>query len=249
MLKLYRGENGIRQDAEDIDPDRWLDEGELTEIREAPLGKMERRSIEPSVNQRKPEIPPEPALEIQIVSEDLEEIAVREGIHERIQAEIHHEDKEVEARAEEMLEVPPEWSEVPDLKMEYKEVLLEAQGSTKQKRDEVAQGRRKQHKEDDIQPENCGNSPTVSQRTQNSEGFYSEGWNEVPQEKDEWQAPDKLQRILQMVFRGEDLEINSVGYGSISNSCTQHQGGGCSVAEKAESPTQPLRLDRQRRLA
>ena len=29
---------------------------------------------------------PEPALEIQIVPEDSEEIAVREGIHERIQA-------------------------------------------------------------------------------------------------------------------------------------------------------------------
>ena len=59
MLKLYRGEDGIRQD-----PDRWLDKGELTELLEAPLGKAERRHIEPSVDQRNPEIPPEPALEI-----------------------------------------------------------------------------------------------------------------------------------------------------------------------------------------
>ena len=80
----------------------------MTERQEAPLVEVERRPIEPSVDQRNPEIPPEPTLEIQIVPEDPEEIAVREGIFERIQEEIHHEDKEAEARAEEMLEVPPE---------------------------------------------------------------------------------------------------------------------------------------------
>ena len=88
------------------------------ELPEAPLGKEERRPIEPSVDQRNPEIPPEPALEIQIVPEDPEEKGVREGIHERIQAEIHHEDKEAEARAEEMLEIIPEWNTVPDMMME-----------------------------------------------------------------------------------------------------------------------------------
>ena len=95
------------------------------ELPEAPLGKEERRPIEPSVDQRNPEIPPEPALEIQIVPEDPEEIALSEGI----QAEIHHEDKEAEARAEEMLEVPPEWNEVPDMMMEDEEVLPKAKGS------------------------------------------------------------------------------------------------------------------------
>ena len=75
---------------------------------EAPLGEAERRPIEPSVDQRNPELPPEPELEIQIVPEDPEEIAVSEGIHKRIQAEIYHEDKEAEAMAEVMLEVPPE---------------------------------------------------------------------------------------------------------------------------------------------
>ena len=50
-------------------------------------------------------------------------MAVREGIHERIQAEIHQGNKEEEARAEEMLEVPPEWNEVPDLMMEEEDVL------------------------------------------------------------------------------------------------------------------------------
>ena len=110
MWKLNRGEDVIRQDPEDVDPDRWLDKGELRELPEAPLGEAERRPIEPSVDQRNLEIPHKPALEIQIVPEDPEEIAVREGIHKNIQAEIHHEDKEEEARAEEMLEVPPEWN-------------------------------------------------------------------------------------------------------------------------------------------
>ena len=157
-------------------------------------------------------------------------IAVREGVHKRIQAENHHEDKEGEATAEEMLEVPPEWNEVPDLMMEDKDVLPEAEGSTKRKRDEVAQGRRKRRKEDDIRPEKRVHFPTVCWRTQNTGGFYSEDWNEVQQEEDEWQAPDKWQRILQMVFRGEGLKINPVGYRSMSSSCIQHQGGGCSVS-------------------
>ena len=66
------------------------------------------RSREPSINWRDPEIPPESALEIQVIPEDPEEIALREEIHERIQAKIHHEDKEAETTAEEMLEVPLE---------------------------------------------------------------------------------------------------------------------------------------------
>ena len=37
LLKLYRGEDVVGQEPEDIDPDRWLDKGELTELLEAPL--------------------------------------------------------------------------------------------------------------------------------------------------------------------------------------------------------------------
>ena len=44
VLKLYRGDDVICQDPEDIDPDRWFDEGELTELPEAPLGEAEMRS-------------------------------------------------------------------------------------------------------------------------------------------------------------------------------------------------------------
>ena len=46
ILKLYHGEDVIHQDPEDIDQDLWLDEGELTALPEAPLGKAERRSQE-----------------------------------------------------------------------------------------------------------------------------------------------------------------------------------------------------------
>ena len=101
-------------------------------------------------------------------------MAVREGIHERIQAEIHQGNKEEEARAEEMLEVPPEWNEVPDLMMEEEDVLPEATGSTKRRRDEISRGRRKRRKEDDIRLEKHGHLPTVYLRIQNPKGFYSE---------------------------------------------------------------------------
>ena len=69
-------------------------------------------------SQRTPEIPPEPDLEIQIITEYPEGLAVRERINKRIQAEIHPKDKEAEVMAEEMLEVSLEWNEVPDLIME-----------------------------------------------------------------------------------------------------------------------------------
>ena len=34
VLKLYRGEDVISQNPNDIDPNQWLDEGELTELLE-----------------------------------------------------------------------------------------------------------------------------------------------------------------------------------------------------------------------
>ena len=95
------------------------------------------------MDQRDPEISLVTELEIQVIPEDLEEIAVREGVHKGIQAEIHHEDKESEATAEEMLDVPPEWNEVPDLMMEEEDIQPATEGGFKQKIDEVARGRRK----------------------------------------------------------------------------------------------------------
>ena len=112
----------------------------MTELPEAPLGEAERRSREPFVNWRDPERPPEPELEIYVTTENIEQVAVREGVHERIQAEILHGDKEAESTAEEMIEVPPEWNEVPDLMMEEEDFRPATVGATKQKRDEVAGG-------------------------------------------------------------------------------------------------------------
>ena len=37
MLKLYRGEDVVRQEPADVDPDLWVDEGELTELPEIPV--------------------------------------------------------------------------------------------------------------------------------------------------------------------------------------------------------------------
>ena len=100
VLKLYRGEDVIRQNPEDIDPDQWLDEGELT--------KADNGSY----------------LEIPIIPEEPDTIAMRGGIHEIIQAEIQHEDKEAEAMVKEMLDAPPVWNEVPDLMMETKDCRM-----------------------------------------------------------------------------------------------------------------------------
>ena len=54
--------------------------------------------------------------------------------------------KEVEAREEEMLGVPPEWKKVPDLMMEEKDVIPKAMGSTKRRRDESSRGQKKEGK-------------------------------------------------------------------------------------------------------
>ena len=52
VLKLYHGEDVICQDPEDTDLDRWVNEGELMKLPDEPLGKEERRSMEPPVDQR-----------------------------------------------------------------------------------------------------------------------------------------------------------------------------------------------------
>ena len=103
-------------------------------------------------------------------------MAVREGIHERIQAEIYHEDKEREAQAEEMLDRPPEWNEAEDLIWEDGDIFPEGLRQKKGKRDEISQGRRKRKKEDNIRAEKREHSSTLSCRLRNPEGFYSEDW-------------------------------------------------------------------------
>ena len=81
-----------------------------------------------------------PSLEIPISPEEQGTIAVREGIHKRIQAEIQHKAREVKAMVEEMLDAPAAWNEVPDLILETKDGRMILAAATKQKRDEVAPG-------------------------------------------------------------------------------------------------------------
>ena len=154
-----------------------------------------------------------------MITEEPEVIAERETVHERIQAQIQHEDKEAEVAEEVMLDIPLEWHAVPDLVMEDEEKLII-----------MTRGCRKWPKEDDIHPEKCEHTPKVSRRACNPEGFYSKDWDGSKKEEDEWQIPDKWQRISQMVFLGGCPEINPEVIGDISRSCTQHQGGRCRVS-------------------
>ena len=61
-----------------------------------------------------------------------------------------------------------------------------------------------------------------------TQGFYAEECSEDKQEEDGWQAPDKLQRISNMVFLNGVQEVPWVKDGVLS-SPLQHQGGGCSL--------------------
>ena len=116
--------------------------------------------------------------------------------------------------------------------MEDGDILPENMRPDKQRRDEISQGQRKRRKEDDILAEKREHSPTVSRRIQNPEGFYSEDWDEDKQEEDEWQIPDKFQKISQMVFPIGILESHPVGDGVLSSHRVKHQGGGCSILEE-----------------
>ena len=71
-----------------------------------------------------------------------------------------------------MLEEILEGNEVSNLRLGDEHFLLEAEGYTKQKREEVALGRIKRQKEDDIGPEKSLHLPSASRRTQNPERFY-----------------------------------------------------------------------------
>ena len=138
VLKLYRGEDLVRQEPEDVDPDGWVDEGQLTELPDISLRVRDRVYMETVPGPRSPEIPTESTIDVQVIPDDPEEMAVREGIHERIQAEMHHGNKEIEARAEEMLRIPPEWNSVPDLMMEEGDILPEDSRPDKRKIDEIS---------------------------------------------------------------------------------------------------------------
>ena len=114
-------------------------------------------------------------------------------------------------KAEERLKVCVEVDKVSDLRLEDEDLLREAEGDTPQK-------------EDEIRPERSLHLPSTSRRTHNPERFDSEDCSEVQQEGEEWQLPDEWRRILKMVFRSRDIEINPMGGGCISNSVLNTKG-------------------------
>ena len=90
VLKLYRGEDVVPQEPDDVDPDGWVEEGELTELPEIPVGERDRLFMETRPDAVNLEVTMEPYLEVPMILDNPKEMAVREGIHERIQAEIYH---------------------------------------------------------------------------------------------------------------------------------------------------------------
>ena len=66
--------------------------------------------------------------------------------------------------------------------METEEGRFIQEAATKRKRYEVACGWRKGRRKDEFRPEKCEHSPTVTLRTQNPSGFYSEDWDESQQD-------------------------------------------------------------------
>ena len=79
-----------------------------------------------------------PDADIPMILDSPEEMEMREGIHERIQAEIHQEDREEAFQAEERLNAPPGWNNVEDLIMEYREILKENTRPEKRRREEIS---------------------------------------------------------------------------------------------------------------
>ena len=93
VLKLYRGEDVVQQEPADVDPDGWVEEGELTELPEIPVGERDRLFMETRPDAVNLKVTVELDLEVPMILDNPEKMAVREGIHERIQAEIYHEDR------------------------------------------------------------------------------------------------------------------------------------------------------------
>ena len=65
-----------------------------------------------------PVLPAELDFEVPMLPENPEVVAMKESIHERIQAKMYHKIKEAEAMSEEQLEALLGWNEVPDLMMD-----------------------------------------------------------------------------------------------------------------------------------
>ena len=86
---------------------------------------------------------------------------------------------------EEQLDAPSQWNEVPELMMDSGTEEGMPEATIKRKEEEVARDRRKLWREDNIRADKREDS---------------EDWGEDQQDKDDWEVPDKGQRISPMVF-------------------------------------------------
>ena len=151
VLKLYWGEDVVRQNLEDVDPDQGrLDEGELTELLQISIEEAEVGLREQPEDQRRPELYPKPDLDIPILPKDAVE--------------------------EVMLEIPPEWNAVPDLIMEEEEGMMITEADTKQKRDKV--GGNGGRKRISIR-RNVNIHPGYLREHKTQQDFFSEDWDEL----------------------------------------------------------------------
>ena len=150
VLKLYRGEDVVRQYADDVDPDQYVEDGEFTVLPEVPWKEPERAYLETGYKAHVPEPPIEQEVGMDLVDTP-EDVAEREGIHERIQSEMLNEEKEKVVQAEEMLEPPPVWNEVPDLILDDGDILPEDLRPEKRKTEEISRAQRKRRHKEDLQ--------------------------------------------------------------------------------------------------
>ena len=80
VLKLYRGEDVVRQNPDDVDPDHYAEEGDLTELPEIPRREPERVYLQTGLGVPVPETHFEQRVEVDL-PDTPEDIAEREGIH------------------------------------------------------------------------------------------------------------------------------------------------------------------------
>ena len=136
VFKLYCREDVVRQAPADIDPDLWTDKGKLTELPEIPVGDVVLR--ETCLGPDNSEVMDNPEADVPMILDSPEEMEMREGIHERIQAEIHQEARKEAFQAEERLNAPLGWNDVEDLIMEDGEILEKITRLKKRRREEIS---------------------------------------------------------------------------------------------------------------
>ena len=88
-------------------------------------------------------------VRLSAVFKDISGLRDQRNPEQELGIQIIHEDKKAEVKAEERLNVFLEVDEVSDLRLEDEDLLREAEGDTKRKKDAVALGQIKRQKEDE----------------------------------------------------------------------------------------------------